>query len=340
VFTDKITITLSKNFDIRIDFIDQKSNDSGSWQYEFQVLPPSSLLSDLELSNDVLADSTNYLQKFHREEQLFQIIPNHILNKNSTEYCFVYWEIYNPFAGEKVFTINKTLTFRDSIIFQEMENEKFSGLKKTKLEKIRISDLDDGLYEYNIQVMCDSLFDFRQDYFSIKSEKLKTKRIFRDLEDEFLLVSYFLSSDKTSSWPSLTKSGKLAFIDRFWNANDPQPETEENDFYEKVKERVNYCNQQFYHFNKGWKTDRGRIYIKHGAPDEIIKGNTGLNTKYTQKEYEIWKYRTKTNITFIFVDLQMNGNHKLIYSDGDDNENTYSNWESYLGTDFDPTVLE
>ena len=83
----------------------------------------------------------------------------------------------------------------------------------------------------------------------------------------------------------------------------------------------------------------GRIYIKHGPPDDIQRLETGLYTKYAQKDYEIWKYRTKTNLTYIFIDLMTNGNYKLIYVENDEDESTSSNWQDYLGKDFDEGLL-
>ncbi|MCF7794089.1 MAG: GWxTD domain-containing protein [Candidatus Cloacimonetes bacterium] len=339
-FTDKISITLSKNFEVLVNFIDKNSEESSNWNYNFEVLPSKALLSDLEFSLDVSADTTSFLQKFHREGYLYRVIPSHIYNKTITDNYYIYWELYNPFSEEKDYTISKTLSYHDSLIFQETETLKLTSQRKIRLDKMALSDLEEGLYEYEIQVRSDTLTDLRQDFFSVKSYKISTQRLFVELEDEFKLISYFLTSEQTRSWPTLSKSGKLAFIERFWTTNNPDIDAEENSFFELVKERVLYCNQHFYHFEKGWSTDRGRVYIRHGQPDEIIRGNTGLNTKYTQKEYEIWKYRTTENLTYIFVDLQMSGNHKLIYSAGDEKENTYPNWDSYLGTDFDPTVLE
>lgn len=339
-FTDKISITLSKDFEVLVNFIDKNSQENSNWNYNFQVLPAGNLMSDLEFSLDVSADTTSFLQKFHRDGYLHRVIPSHIYNKNMTNDYFIYWELYNPFSQEENFTISKSLSYHDSLIFQKIETLNLSGKRKTILDKLPLNDLEEGLYEYNVQVMADSLTELRQDFFSVKVDKINTQRIFVELEDEFKLISYFLTSEQTRSWSTLSKSGKLAFVERFWTTNNPNIDADNNSFFEKVKERVMYTNQHFYHFEKGWSTDRGRIYIRHGQPDEILKGNTGLNTKYTQKEYEIWKYRTNVNLTYIFIDLQMSGNHKLIYSYGDEEENTYPNWESYLGTDFDPTVLE
>src|ERR1700689_988056 len=59
------------------------------------------------------------------------------------------------------------------------------------------------------------------------------------------------------------------FIEAFWQRRDPTPDTEENEFKEEHYRRIEYANEHFAAGIAGWRTDRGRIYIMYGAPDEI-----------------------------------------------------------------------
>lgn len=339
-FSDKMIITLTKPFIVNVVFNDKNSEESSNWNYKFDVLTPLSLISDIEFSSEVLPDTTIYLEKFHRNGNLFKVIPSHVITKYEATDLIAFFELYNPFQTEKKVTLYQTISRKDSLISKKEKEIILSSHKTEQIHTIPIAELKDGLYNFNLEVIMDSLFDFKQDYFSINTPKFSSERMFVELEDEFKLISYFLTSEQTRSWESLSREGKLSFISRFWSSNDPDIMTEKNEFYELVKERVQHANQEFSHFNKGWDSDRGRIYIRHGKPDEIISGNTGLNTKYTQKEYKIWKYRSKGSKTYIFIDLQMSSNYRIIYAENDDFESSNPNWESYLGTDFDPTVLE
>ncbi len=82
------------------------------------------------------------------------------------------------------------------------------------------------------------------------------------------------------------------FIKAFWKQRDPTPGTPENEFKKEHYRRLNYAN---IHFGRqaakpGWKTDKGRIYIILGEPQDIerIIGDTGIyNT-------EIWFYQGLT----------------------------------------------
>jgi GWxTD domain-containing protein len=70
-------------------------------------------------------------------------------------------------------------------------------------------------------------------------------------------------------------AAKERFIETFWEIRDPDPLTEENEFREEFRERIEYANENFGfpagnpdpETSRGWNTDRGRIYIVLGPPD-------------------------------------------------------------------------
>ncbi len=171
--------------------------------------------------------------------------------------------------------------------------------------------------------------------------KLKVEgHVFDNLKEEYKLVSYFFSTNQRRYYKKLDKENKWDYISAFWKAQDPIPATEENEFVDKLIARIEYCNQHYSHFKDGWKTDMGRISIKYGKPFEILKLKTGTDTKYTQKDYQIWKYRIADFRTYIFIDLQQNGDYRLIYSDGDEREGSWADWQSHVGSDFDEGLLQ
>ena len=168
----------------------------------------------------------------------------------------------------------------------------------------------------------------------------KEGHVFDDLKDEYKFVSYFLSPNQRKYYKRLNEENKWEYISAFWKAQDPNPATEDNEFLFEIITRIEYCNKYYSHFNKGWKTDIGRIYIKHGKPFEILKLNTGISSKFAQKEYQIWKYRISSFQTYLFIDLHQHGDYRLIYSDGDEAESSWADWLNYLGSDFDEGLLQ
>jgi len=166
------------------------------------------------------------------------------------------------------------------------------------------------------------------------------EHVFDNLKEEYKLVSYFLSPNQRRYYKKLDKVNKWDYISAFWKAQDPIPATEENEFIDKLIARIGYCNQHYSHFKDGWKTDMGRVLIKHGKPFEILKLNTGTDTKYTQKDFQIWKFRISDFRTYLFIDLQQNGDYRLIYSDGDEREGSWADWQGHIGSDFDESLLQ
>ncbi|MCU0222599.1 MAG: GWxTD domain-containing protein [Acidobacteria bacterium] len=67
-----------------------------------------------------------------------------------------------------------------------------------------------------------------------------------------------------------TAPERIAFIRNFWERRDPDPRTPQNEARLGFWQRVAEANGQFTGSGKpGWKTDRGKIYILLGPPDDI-----------------------------------------------------------------------
>ena len=116
------------------------------------------------------------------------------------------------------------------------------------------------------------------------------------LNDE---VAYIITDAERAAFLNLgTDAERAQFIEQFWLRRDPTPDTIENEFKEEHYRRMGYANA---HFGSrtgipGWKTDRGRIYITFGIPDEID----------SHPSNEDWRYRyiegVGNNVIIEFVD--------------------------------------
>ena len=83
-------------------------------------------------------------------------------------------------------------------------------------------------------------------------------------------VRYLLSQDEDKLFRDLaTPEVRVRFIKRFWAMRDPDPSSPGNPFRKLFYRRVGEANRYFSGSTKpGWKTDRGKIYIILGPPDE------------------------------------------------------------------------
>jgi TonB family protein len=127
-------------------------------------------------------------------------------------------------------------------------------------------------------------------------------------------VIYIISDAERVAFKSLTTDEEREkFIEQFWLRRDPSPGTSENEFKEEHYRRIAYANKHFQAEVPGWKTDRGRIYIIWGPPDEIDTHPGG--DEGSRAPHEEWRYRhlkrTDDDVTFGFSDPLRNGEYGL-----------------------------
>ena len=78
------------------------------------------------------------------------------------------------------------------------------------------------------------------------------------------------------------------FIEKFWQVRDPTPGSRANEHKNEHYRRLAYANKFLGRDTSraGWRTDRGRIYILLGEPQEIQRFPMGMNTV----PIELWFY--------------------------------------------------
>lgn len=345
-YLDKIVLPMKRDgYDINVIVNEPASEQTVSQIIPLPLLAPDALSSDLELSSDVVADTSSYRARFIRGGARFDVEPHHIFDSAQDKAIFMYYELRNFMLddqgrsnisesivimrnGEEVQSLDGSITKASSVI--------------ARIKEIPIVDLEAGLYDV-IMVVSDNISGKSmqvQDYFSVVEHSGRLVRMLNDDEKEFMLIKYFLHDIKGSMWDSLSETGKLNFINRFWTSRDPDPSTSTNEFYDEIKDRMAYANQHFAFFKDGWETDRGRIYLKYGAPAEIKKGETEFTMESQSRDYIIWKYEGSRMTSYVFMDSQATGNFRLIYSGKDETETTQPNYEDLLGENFDYYQLD
>lgn len=138
-------------------------------------------------------------------------------------------------------------------------------------------------------------------------------------------VAYIVTPQEKTVFRSLsTDLEREQFIERFWRRRDPDASTAVCEFKEEHYRRIAYANQWFRSGKPGWMTDRGRIYILHGPPDEIESHPSGGPYQRPVHEgggftsthpFEIWRYRRIAglgdDIELEFVDPVGGGEYRL-----------------------------
>lgn len=156
-----------------------------------------------------------------------------------------------------------------------------------------------------------------------RNEKVELKKAYKDwLEKD---VAYIITDEERKAFKKLaTDDERERFIEEFWRRRDPDPDTDENEYREEYYERIAYANEHYASGVPGWKTDRGRIYIQWGKPDEVETHPSG--GAYNRESYEgggststypfeRWFYRylpgVGSGIEIEFVDPTGSGEYRI-----------------------------
>lgn len=152
--------------------------------------------------------------------------------------------------------------------------------------------------------------------------KAEPNKVFKEWIKE---VEPILTDAERAAYLKLkTDEEREDFIGIFWDHRDPSPDTAENEYKDEYYERVAYANEHFSSGKPGWLTDRGRIYVKWGKPDDIESHPSGGQYQRMSYEgegststypFEKWFYRhldgVGSGIEIEFVDPSSSGEYRL-----------------------------
>ena len=100
-----------------------------------------------------------------------------------------------------------------------------------------------------------------------------------------------------------------------------------NKFKEEYFRRVTYVIPEFRAgLRAGWKTDRGRVFILYGQPDQV----TSYRHEVDSRPYEVWQYeQLQGGVLFVFMDRTGFDDYYLVHATA---RNEYYNpqWEAQL----------
>ncbi len=163
-----------------------------------------------------------------------------------------------------------------------------------------------------------------------KERRKKEEKLRKELETPYRKwlnedVAYIITDEERTAFKRLqTDEEREQFIEQFWLRRDPTPDSIENEFKEEHYRRIAYANENFASGIPGWKTDRGRIYITYGPPDEKETHPSGGTYERPSEEgggttstfpFEQWRYRyiegVGSDIIIEFVDPTMSGEYRM-----------------------------
>ena len=193
---------------------------------------------------------------------------------------------------------------RGSVEMQDTLHVVREGNRSPFLFSAGVDDLTMGRYTLELLLAEGKGARRKRGVFEVDETKFA---IDQNVEETLTLLGYIARRSELESLKEAEGEERKRLWLEFWKRRDPYPETPENEYLIEFFERVRYANSYFSSVEPGWKTDRGRIYIRRGPPDQVERRPMSASGP----AYEIWSYFEK-NLTFVFVDRMGFGEYELI----------------------------
>ena len=324
----------SIKFDVT-DYFDSTNTISITFPVKINSITTKNFaLSDIQLCSNIIENSDNEASYFYKNTYETYPNPSNVYGEQ-LPILFYYIELYDLQKGN--FTNNLKLISKiiDAQGKERYSKEKFIQRKYNSIVEvgaINITKYASGTYTLALYLI-DSLNNFglvsSKKFFVFNpniKEEIASKKSDADLlssefnvmtEEELNLAfeqsKYIASSDEIKRWNSLKDiDSKRNFLFNFWKLRDPDPSTPENERKLEYFERVRKADEMFRGTReKGWRSDRGRVYIVYGEPSEIDRYPNEMDAY----PYEIWSYNNiEGGVIFVFGDITGTGQMILIHS--------------------------
>ncbi|MBK7090461.1 MAG: GWxTD domain-containing protein [bacterium] len=341
-------------YSLKVTAMDATTKRSGIATFEVNVKDFSGdglMMSDLEMAYDIEPEDTtkgsSSLIKANR-----RILPNpNRYFSNEDSLIYFYAEVYN--LSEKAvptneFTVQATLhdAFGYELRRYALRTHKKPGATAVLTDAVPVKGVPGGAYELHLEIKdlatglkTSAAKRFMMIYgFEQLSPTMSDSAAFTQ-NDAILMeqvIKYISSAEEKAMYRDLDLEGKKAFLAQFWDRKNPKQGSPVNEFKNEVFRRFAYANQYYSTAivtkDDGWKTDRGRVYITYGEPDNITRHPSSMG----QKPYEVWTYyrlpgQAGNDICY-FVDLDGYGNYRLVHS-SIRGEISNPEWESKIEND-------
>lgn len=304
--------------------------------------PGSVALSDLQLCSSIKRIAEDHSNVFYKNT--FEVIPNPArIYGMGAPVLFYYVEAYNMLADAPNGTYRARVSVYDSN-GRELSTQEHSKPRvhesSVEVGTVNVNSLPSGSYMLVFSVT-DSATDrgvhTERGFFVYNPQRAGGDTVAEELGvmsgeelgEEFAWATYIALDSEKSHYLSLSSpDARKRFLLEFWKRRDSDPGTPVNEFRQQYMGRVNYANIHFRSGSReGWKSDRGRVFIMYGEPDEYERHTGEMGTK----AYEVWYYYAlQGGVEFVFVDRLGFQDYELVHSTHRDELQDYD-WRSKIG---------
>lgn len=313
-------------YSLEVTVTDVGNGKQGTLKRDISV-EPLAMLSQMELARAVVPAPEGSVNPLRKGSTLVFPAADGSYTLPEEHMAYYYLEVYDmggktaqvqarleTASGETIFarpwvTINvpegaQAVSLIDSLDLRAVRN---SGLHSVVFDLVHQEDTSEARKDLMVARILEGDTDIPD--ISVTSEEIQYL-------DEFRLI---LSQSELSVFDSLDDEAKSRFYASYWQNAPEQREL----FEQRCEDSRRYASS----IREGWQTDRGRVYVIYGPPDDI----ESVSFQGEQVPYEIWYYYGGANEQFVFADLSGFGDYEQVFSTVE-GEVSYSNWEDMIST--------
>ncbi len=306
-------------------------------------LPPTDrfVLSDIEFASNIKKGKQG--SPFYKNT--LEVIPNVDGVYSDEQRCFYYAEAYNLLVGDdKNDFILKSAIYNaigKEIISRERPRKR-SGESTVLVDNFDVANVRSGTYTLVLSLQDSSKktisssgkkFFVYNAVLGVDSSLLKldpaiSMSVYSTMEEpeldrEFKWTKWEAQETEKDQYAGLQGvTAKRKFLTEFWSKRPLG-------LREQYLQRVAHANSAYNVLGReGYRTDRGRVHIVYGSPDDIDRHPNEAGTR----PYEIWSFNNiQGGVIFVFVLRQNGGDYELVHSTHR-NELHDENWSRYAQT--------
>jgi GWxTD domain-containing protein len=311
--------------------------------FEITPFPATAALSDLELCKKI-APSQNRGDPFYKNTLEVVPQPSALFGVTTSPVVFHYAELYGLSPAETYFLKAQFLDGDGNLVYEKSEEKKYAATTAVAAGNKMVTSLPTGKYtlrcllldagrnelsrsEKVLYILNPHVKPRQIDAMTVLSKEMESFSA-QQLDEEFQHLRYLTTGEENKIYSQVTTlEGKREFLLKVWKEAELGRGDKPGVLRSEYQQRIKLATEQFTALGKeGWRTDRGRVLVLYGPPDERQRAvpETG------SKGYEIWKYfQLDSGVEFVFIDRTGYGDFQLVHSTKRGELKDYG-WESLL----------
>ncbi len=303
----------------RYKIVITSGDKKGSVEREIVIDKKNYRMSDILIASNIVIDTIG--DELRKDNLKVFPHPSHRFNERHAN-IYLYYEIYDLVPDTNRLKINYIIKDSSKQVIAQIPRQVDKQFESQAINfAISTKNIDQGQHFLNIEVRDEKNQMVAQKESPFKIIRAAQQKISYEGMPYYEEIEYFLTPKEYKDFQRFSEEGKKRFLDRFWSQHD----------YYEIVERFEYAAEHYRQGSKpGHKTDRGRIYVKYGEPDEVERNIISLEES---RPYEYWQYYN--GFGFIFVDIRVTTEYTLVWTNATDERSQPSLYkylpESLLG---------